>query len=207
MNDENGIILYGGTFDPIHNGHLIIARSVSRQLGVSKVILIPSAQPPHKPDDSLSAAQDRFKMTQLAVACEDLFEVSDCELLRQGPSYTLDTVRHFRQQLGPGVILYWLIGADTVRELASWYQISHLADECTIVTALRPGFDALDFSTLRKVLRDDQIARLKEYVIPTPLIAICATDIRRAIAEDKSIKGLIPLAVEDYILKKGLYRP
>ncbi len=201
-----GVLLFGGTFDPIHHGHLIIARAAAEQLKVGKVVLIPSAQPPHKSTAAVSTAQDRLQMTQLAVEGEELFEVSDCELQRQGPSYTLETVRYFRGLYEAEIPLYWLIGADSVRELLNWYRIEQLADECIIVTASRPGYDPGDLSMLRPALSEKQIERIKQYILDTPMIDISATQIRRRAAQNLPISYLTPPAVADYIIDRRRHR-
>jgi nicotinate-nucleotide adenylyltransferase len=203
--DNSGLVLFGGTFDPIHHGHLLVARAVAEQLEVGKVILIPSAQPPHKANHAISPAANRLQMASLAVEGDALFEISDCELHRSGPSYTLETVRHFRQMYGPEVPLYWLIGADSIRELPGWYRIGELVEECTIVSAGRPRYDLRDMGALAAALNEGQIARLQEYQMDTPLIEISATEMRRRVAEGLSIRYMTPRAVEAYILAQKLY--
>jgi len=204
---NKGILLFGGTFDPIHNGHLIIARSAAEKLRVERVVLIPSANPPHKNHSSLTPIRHRLAMTRLAAAGSELFEVSDCELNRPGPSFTLDTVRHFREQNGPNVPLYWLVGGDTIKELACWYKVEQLVDECTIVTAGRPGCDMeVDFGVFRGKLSDEQIARLKQFILETPLVDISATQIRSRVRHDLTISDLTPPAVRDYIIENKLYK-
>ena len=202
---EKDILLFGGSFDPIHNGHLIVARAVAEKLGVEKVVLIPSANPPHKQKMLLASASDRLTMAQLATADDKLFEVSDCELHREGPSYTLDTVRYFREVYAPDVTLYWLIGADTVKELSTWYEVGQLADLCVIVTARRPGFDQENLTCLSKVLTSAQIDLLQRYILDTPLIDISATEIRRQIRESLPILEQVPERVAEYIHSKSLY--
>lgn len=204
---NKGILLFGGTFDPIHNGHLIIAESAAEKLGVEKVALIPSANPPHKNHSSLTPIRHRLAMTRLAVAGNELFEVSDCELKRDGPSFTFDTVRYFREQNGPNIPLYWLIGGDTIKELACWYKVEQLVDECTIVTAGRPNCDMeTGFGVFRGKLSDEQIARLKQFILETPLVDISATNIRHRIRRCLPISDLTPLAVRDYIIENKLYK-
>jgi len=205
MSSDNGVLLFGGTFDPIHNGHLIVARAAAEQLGVDKVVLIPSAQPPHKDAMKISAAKDRLAMVRLAAETDDLFEVSDCELRRRGPSYTLDTVRQFRQDYGSGVKLYWLIGADSVRELALWYRVDELVDECVIVTAGRPGYTAEDYSVLAGKLSDEQVEEIRKNRLDTPLVDVSATEIRRCVKAGLSINDMAPTAVAKYI-KAKLYQ-
>jgi nicotinate-nucleotide adenylyltransferase len=202
--DSGGILLFGGTFDPIHHGHLIIARAAAEQLKTPKVILIPSAQPPHKAEKTISSAPDRLKITHLAVQDEPLFEVSDCELKRQGPSFTLETVRYFHRQF-PQTQLYWLIGADSISELVGWYHIEQLADECLIVTAARPGFNPQNTQTLKSILTDPQILRLQQNILATPQVDISATQIRHRVRQKQSIRFLTPPAVIEYIKHQNLY--
>jgi nicotinate-nucleotide adenylyltransferase len=144
-------------------------------------------------------------MAQLGVEGEVLFDVSACEMERTGPSYTLDTVRQFRSTYGPQASLYWLIGGDSLAELATWHEPRQLVDECTIVTAVRRGHDLGDLRQLEKTLTSEQIARLKEYALDTPRIDVSATEIRRRVRAGRSIRYLVPRAVERYILAQGLY--
>jgi nicotinate-nucleotide adenylyltransferase len=205
MPDRN-ILMFGGTFDPIHNGHRIIARAAAEQLNADQIILIPAAQPPHKKHGALAPYPDRLAMARLAVEHEPaLWRISDCEGGRPGPSYTLDTVRHLKKQYGPADNWYWLIGGDTVRELTSWYKISELADECTLAVALRPGCERLDFDALKSALSPRQIEMIKNHILTTPLIDISATDIRRRAAAGLPLTGLVPPAVENYIAGHGFY--
>jgi len=202
-----GILLFGGTFDPIHNGHIQIARFVAAKLSVQKVIFIPSAHPPHKEIHSLTPAPMRLALTQLALADDDLFEVSDCELNRRGPSFTLDTVRYFRTLYDPDTPLYWLIGADTISELPGWYKVDKLLEECTIVTARRPGYHAqLDPALFQTVLTPAQITRLQQHIIYTPQFDISATDIRSRIRRGLPVNELIPPKVLQYITDNNLYK-
>ena len=205
MAADNAILLFGGTFDPIHNGHLIVARAVAEQLAVEKVVLIPSAVPPHKMDQQISPAADRLQMTQLAVSEDYLFEVSDCELHRTGPSYTLETVLHFRQLCGPAAQLFWLIGADTISDLPGWHKIANLLEHCTIVTAARCGCEMNNWHLLSDKLSSHQIQQLKKHVLQTPLIEISATEIRRRVMQNQSIQNLVPPMVNDYIVSSDLY--
>jgi len=200
------IALFGGSFNPVHSGHLIIARSVAEQLHLDRAILLPSASPPHKTAAALLDPQHRLAMVQLAIDGEPLFEVNDHDLTREGPSYTVDTVAHFREELGLDVVLHWLIGADSLVELTSWYRARALVDSCRIVTAARPGWEKIDFDVLRTRLSEDQIASLKAGLVDTPHIDISATDIRRRIRAGKSIRYLVPDSVREYIARHGLYQ-
>jgi nicotinate-nucleotide adenylyltransferase len=198
--------LFGGTFDPIHVGHLMSARAVAERLGLDQLILIPSAKPPHKHAQVFAEATDRLEMVRLAIADEQSFELSDCEIRRAGPSYTIETVQHFRDRLGSEVELYWIIGADSLAELSIWRRIAELAELCQIVTACRPGFESPDLSPLTSLLSPQQIKRLEAGLLSTPLIDISATQIRRRVSERLSIRWLVPPAVARYIEQHGLYR-
>jgi nicotinate-nucleotide adenylyltransferase len=197
--------LYGGTFDPIHVGHLIVARAARERLSLDRMILIPCSQPPHKSSDHVTEASHRLAMARLAVEGEAGLEVSDCEAHRSGPSYTIDTVSQFRAELGREAEIIWLIGSDTLRELSSWHRVGELADACRIVIAARPGWESPDWAALGAALRPDQIDRLRSNVLDTPRIDVSATDIRRRVAAGLSIRWLAPASVEEYVFRHRLY--
>jgi nicotinate-nucleotide adenylyltransferase len=199
--------LYGGTFDPVHSGHLIIARAARERLSLDQMILIPSAHPPHKPIECLTEAAHRLAMVRLAVEGETGFEVSDCETRRSGLSYTIDTVAGFRAEVGPDAEIVWLIGSDSLRELAGWHRVEELADACRIVIAARPGWESPDLAPLAARLRPEQIERLRSNVLDTPRIDISATEVRRRVAAGLSIRWLVPDAVAQYVAEHRLYRP
>lgn len=198
--------LYGGSFNPIHNGHLIVARAVAEQAGLEQVMLLPSVRPPHKGDRQLLDARHRAAMVKLAIEGEPLFEFSDYDLTRDGPSYTIDTVTHFSELLGPHVELHWIIGTDSLTELTTWYRVPDLIDACRVVTAVRPGWDTIDWTPLRTVLSDVQVAALQAGILQTLRIDISSTDIRRRVREGYSIRYLVPDAVQEYIETRALYR-
>jgi nicotinate-nucleotide adenylyltransferase len=200
-----GIALFGGTFDPIHHGHLIAARAVMEQLDYERVVFIPAPNPPHKVGHGLSDAADRLEMVALAIAGEPRLEVSDIEIRRAGLSYTILTVEAYRQAVGPEVPLAWIIGGDSLPELHTWYRVRELVDACRIVTAVRPGYEKPDLEPLRQVLSAEQVRRLSADVLTTPRIDISATDIRRRRRAGQSIRYLVPEAVAAYIEKRGLY--
>ena len=201
-----GVGLFGGSFDPIHVGHLIAARAVAEEIGLSRVILIPSAHPPHKRSGDLAAADHRLAMTRLAVADEPGFEVSDVELQREGPSYTIDTVESFRRTLGSEAELHWIIGSDSLPELPTWHRVDELVDLCAIVTATRPGYETPDLTHLTGPLSPAQVQRLRDTLCATPRIDVAATGIRDRVRCGRSIRYLVPEAVRDYIEQHGLYR-
>jgi nicotinate-nucleotide adenylyltransferase len=197
--------LYGGSFDPIHFGHLISARSIAEKLDLARIVLIPSARPPHKRDVVLSDVNHRLEMAKLAVAGDSLFEVSDVELHREGPSYTLDTVGEFRARLGAGVDMTWIIGADSLPELPTWYRIADLVTQVRIVTATRPGWTPPPLGALMAAVGPERALALLEDCVPTPAIDISSTQIRERVLHQKSIRYMTPESVTSYIVSKGLY--
>lgn len=200
------ILLFGGSFDPIHLGHLIVSRHVAEQLSIPRVVLIPGARPPHKPDHVLASAPDRLAMCRLGVADEPRFEISDWELGRPGPNYTLHTVEHFRSVAPPRAALYWLIGMDSLSELGTWYHAGELVQACTIVTAARPGFAAPDTVALARSFAPPQAEHLRRHIVEGPRIDISGTDIRARVRAGRSIRYLVPEQVRQYIEERSLYR-
>jgi len=190
----------GGSFNPVHHGHLICARAVAEAAGFDRVVLIPSGLPPHKPAaPDLVAAEHRLEMCRLAAACQsDLFEVSDVEIVRPGQSYTIDTVRLLKSQGWPQV--HWLIGADMLQILPQWHQAEALLREASLVIMARPGWK-IDFDALPAPFRE-----LRHNVVEAPMLDISASDIRRRLAMGRSIRFLVPEPVERYIAARGLYR-
>lgn len=203
---QRAIGLFGGSFNPIHHGHLIVARAVIESVGLEKVVFIPSANPPHKRDETLADAHDRMAMVRLAIGDEPGMEADDLEIRRTGPSYTILTVQEYRRRLPPAVQLLWIIGGDTLPELATWYRAGELVEMCRIVTAVRPGFETPNLEELEKTLTGPQMTALKKNILTTPRIDISATDIRRRVARGRSIRYLVPEAVRAYIDEHNLYR-
>ena len=192
-------LCFGGSFNPIHVAHLVCARFVAERLGFSSVVLIPSAQPPHKPDATdLAPPSERVRMCQLAVVGCDGFEVNDLETKRTGPSYTIDTVRALKQQGWKRVS--WLIGADMVRILPTWHEPDALMAEVDFVLMARPGW-SFDWETLPPAFQ-----KLREKVVEAPLIDISATEIRRRVGAGLPIDFLTPAPVVQHIHSAGLYR-
>jgi nicotinate-nucleotide adenylyltransferase len=200
------LLLFGGSFNPIHHGHLIVSRFAAEHLGCTRVILVPSAAPPHKQDQPLAPAADRVAMCHLAVADDPQFDLSDWETQQPGPNYTLHTIRHFQAVLGPAAELHWLIGMDSLHELGAWHRANELVEACTIVTAARPGFAPPERSVLAERFSPPQIDRLLVHVVEGPRIDIAGTDIRARVRAGRSIRYLVAEAVRDYIQQHGLYR-
>ena len=200
------MLLFGGSFDPIHHGHLIVCRSAAEQIGAARIILIPSASPPHKQQVELTPADVRLELCRLAVEGDPLFEVSDWETRQTGPNYTLHTVRHFREALPAGTEVCWLIGMDSLAELSTWYRVDELASLCTLVTAGRPDAVRPERTSLREFLSEEQTDRIEAHILSTPLIEISATDIRARVRAGKDVRYLVPEPVWRAISERGLYR-
>ncbi len=201
-----GVALFGGSFDPIHTGHLIIARSVAEKLDIERIVFLPSGNPPHKPTGLAAGIDHRIEMVRLAIADEPLFTLDEFDARRDGPTYTLDTIRHFAGQVSHAEKLVWIIGADSLVALATWHRAAELVDACRIVTAVRPGWTSPDLSVLKPTLTNEQVAKLRSQILETPCIDISATDIRHRVRNNASVNYLVPDAVRRHILENGLYR-
>jgi nicotinate-nucleotide adenylyltransferase len=192
-------LCFGGSFNPIHHGHLICARAVAEAKGYDHVELIPAAQSPHKPNDPARVPPEvRLEMCLLATKHTQLFAVNDIELRRAGPSYTIDTVRELTR-LGWGRI-HWLIGADMLLYLPKWRQPVELLAEVEFVVMARPGW-TLDWNRLPPEYR-----RLQKNIVEAPQIEISSSQIRARVARGLGIDYLTPEPVCGYIRDRGLYR-
>jgi nicotinate-nucleotide adenylyltransferase len=195
--------ILGGTFNPVHLGHLLMAQDAMEQLRLDVVKFIPAAVPPHKPAERLAPARDRLCMVRLAIRGNPAFEADDIEIRRGGVSYTVDTLRELRRR-NPGARLYFIIGADSLRELHRWREVERLVKLCTFVTVPRPGFQPrpvvdpkLDPATRR---------RLRQHVLRGHACDIASREIRDRVARGLSIRYLLPDAVRDYIRRRKLYQ-
>ena len=196
--------LFGGSFNPIHVGHLILAEEMYGQLGLEKVILVPARIPPHKPVKGMVDAAHRLEMIRLAIAGNPHLEASDIELRREGPSYTIDTVRQVLEEHEEPVRVYFLIGEDTVPELPTWKDVRSLRQLCQFVAANRPTAAADPDQTENVPRRNGDTPDIVN--IQMPPIGISSTEVRARAAAGRSITYLVPRSVEAYIREKGLYR-
>ena len=200
MSRRIGIL--GGTFDPIHMGHLITAEIVRVSAALDEIIFIPAERPPHKENKGEAPAEDRLLMVQCAVEGNPAFSVSDIELRREGPSYTVDTIAALSEQLGDAE-LFFITGADAMNDLYRWHDPVRLLHSCTFIVAARQGVE-LDESRLAEQFSPEQRSRIR--IVPTPHLEISSTVIRARVRAGRSIRYLVPRAVELYIEERGLYR-
>jgi nicotinate-nucleotide adenylyltransferase len=199
------LAIMGGSFDPIHMGHLRMAYAVQQQLAFDKVVFLPAYIPPHKQTRSDFASwEDRLAMVQMAVQNYADFVVSSLELDRGGISYTYDTV-NFLQELWPDAEIYLIIGEDSLTQLFTWYRVQDLLRLVHFVAAERPGYEGEE-GVARLTKAYGSWAAEKIIHAEVPETAISSTEIRKRLREDKPIRGMVPMAVEQYIYERGLYR-
>lgn len=194
------VAIMGGTFDPIHYGHLAAAEEVAEHYDLEQVIFIPSAQPPHKKDYQVTPAEDRYLMTVLATNSNPRFTVSRLELDRPGPSYTIDTLRELHRALGPQCELFFITGADAVLEIVTWREADKVLQEARFLAVHRPGYD---LSKLAAAIGEEKAARIEPFGLRG--LDISSTDLRARVAAGRSLRYLTPDAVIDYIRGHGLY--
>jgi nicotinate-nucleotide adenylyltransferase len=197
--------LFGGSFDPIHIGHLLLADFCREMSRLDEIWFIPAAKPPHKQARPLSASKHRLAMLNLAVGGQQSMAVSRLELDRGGVSYTVETVREIHQRQ-PSAELFLLMGADTLYDLPNWREPAEVLRLATPVVVRRTGQAEPDFGCLAPFVGGERLAALAKHVVPMPLIEISSSEIRRRVAAGLSIRFQTPRAVEEYIRAQGLYR-
>lgn len=194
--------IFGGSFNPIHYGHLMICEYIKDEMGLDKVIFIPTGNPPHK--DLEVSAKDRYEMVRLAISPNPDFEISDIETTRVKMSYTVDTIRELKK-IYREEKLYFLIGLDSIFQLKTWMKIGDLSKEIEFVVALRPGYiNKEEINREIDFLRENFGTKVN--LINTPIYEISSTDLRDRIREGKSLRYLIPKKVLDYIEESGFYK-
>ena len=194
--------LLGGTFDPIHWGHLIMAEEARQQARLDRVLFLPAGEPPHKVGQAITPIAHRLQMVQLAIASHPAFALSRLDVDRPGPHYSVDMVRLFLEQAPAGTEAFFLVGADSLEDMPTWKDPAGLLDLCQVLAMSRPGHGP-DLERLAQVL---PAVRVRVQVLQMPLIGISGTDIRRRVREGRSIRYLVPEEVRQYILAHGLYR-
>ena len=192
----------GGTFDPIHNGHIRLAEEAMSRLNLEQVLFIPAGQPRFKVDNDISAAEHRVEMVRLAIAGRPCFKLSIMEVERPGPSYTVDTMTELQAQYGAEVELFFLLGWDTLAQLPQWKEPSRLIKLCRLVAVPRPGYALPDLAVMEGVIPG--ISR-RVIVLDRPEVDISATGLRQRAIRGLSLSHLVPEPVVDYIREHGLY--
>ncbi len=196
--------VFGGTFDPVHYGHLIAAETCRQQFGLDEIRFVPAAVSPHKLDSVVSNGDLRADMLSFAVSGYPEFIVDRRELKRTGPSFTVDTLSEFAREF-PDAELYFLMGADSLRDFLTWKSPERISELATLLACNRPGVDPLSESQIIEWVGDDIAKRVHSVVIPGTDLS--ATDLRRRVAHGLGIRFCTPRAVEAYIHQHGLYLP
>ncbi len=194
--------IFGGTFDPIHIGHLILAEEAWFRLKLDKIYLVPAGDPPHKRDRRLSAVKDRVHMAQLATDGIDYIKVSRIDADRPGPHFTSDMVRLVRERIGDHTELFFLMGMDSLRDLYTWHEAPWLVENCRLVALSRHDV-ALDWSHLEQELPG---VRDRVIILDMPELEISSNGIQRRVRNGQPIRHQVPRSVELYVYEQGLYR-
>lgn len=197
----------GGTFDPVHIGHLVMAEEARNLFSLDHIAFIPSARPPHKTQVECSPPMDRLRMVELAIEGNQWMSVSDMEIEREGLSYTVDTLHQLHRIHGPETQLFFITGADSVMEMLTWKEPGELLSESRVIAATRPGY-SLDSISEALPVNDSRGVRPAEnvFTMEIPALDISSTDIRRRVADGRSFRYLVPEPVWEYIVDKGIYR-
>ncbi|MGQ9517353.1 MAG: nicotinate-nucleotide adenylyltransferase [Anaerolineae bacterium] len=194
--------ILGGTFDPVHFGHLLLAEQAREILELQQVLFVPAGVPPHKLDESHTPTEHRLRMLELAIADQPAFAISRVDVDRPGPHYSVDMVRLIGENQEPGTELFFLMGMDSLAHILSWHRPDLLIQLCTLAVAGRPGY-ACDLDGLERQLPG---LRRRIRFFDMPLVEISGEDIRRRIRLGRSIRYLAPEPVRQYIEAYGLYR-
>jgi nicotinate-nucleotide adenylyltransferase len=197
--------VFGGTFDPVHFGHLILAEQCREQGRLDEVWFVPAPRPPHKDEDSLTRFEQRAEMLALALAGNPAFRALDIEKGRAGPSYTADTLAEL-QRRHPQDELFLIVGSDTLKDLPTWHEPQRVLRCAGLLVTARPGNPVLPAEDLRARIPLPADVPLRLEVVQTPLVDISSRDLRRRAAQGRSLRYLLPRGVECYIHDKGLYR-
>ena len=200
------IALFGGTFDPIHRGHTTVAANAAEQIGAEKIVFIPAKRSPLKGFLPKVGDDERFKMIALAIAGRKSFQVSDYELTRPAPSYTLETVTKFQADYGSGTSIHWLVGADGIDDLVYWHKIAELIDVCNLTTMYRAGCETPNFARFEGIWGRQRVEKLQRNIIQTPLVDISSTEIRNRLVTGIDVTDMLHPAVADYIRQHNLYQ-
>jgi len=193
--------VFGGTFDPIHYGHLVAAQEVLSELKLDRILFVPAGWPPHKPLRYISPVHQRVAMVELALKSNPQFELSRVDIDRPGPSYTVETLELLHRQMGPGTELYFIMGLDSLADLSRWHNPNRIIQLADLVVVDRPRYD-VNMEALKQAVPDIE-TRL--HLVHIPGMNISSSDLQRRVREHKPIKYQVPEAVEAYIYANRLY--
>ncbi|NLK21525.1 MAG: nicotinate-nucleotide adenylyltransferase [Epulopiscium sp.] len=197
------LAIMGGTFDPIHYGHLVTAEAVRYQYNIEQVFFMPTGQPPHKSDKKVTHSEHRYLMSVLATAANPHFNVSRIEIDRTGPTYTIDTIRDLKRDYGEDIELFFITGTDALLHIFSWKDAEELLKLCTFVAVNRPEYNIEELIQRIEIIK--KYYESKIHFLEVPALAISSTDIRNRVQKGMPIKYLVPESVENYIYKFKLY--
>jgi len=200
VSDRIGLL--GGTFDPVHHGHLMLAEEARSTMGLDQVLFVPAGEPPHKLNESHAAPAHRVNMLELAIAGNPAFGISRVDIDRPGPHYSVDMVRRIREGVAEEVELFFLMGLDSLAHLMTWHEPAELLAHCRLVVARRPG-STVDHEALVAAL---PLLEDRLYFVEMPLIEIAGEDLRRRVRCGQPIRYQVPESVRGYIAQQGLYR-
>ncbi|AXO36171.1 nicotinate-nucleotide adenylyltransferase [Micromonospora chalcea] len=194
--DIRRVGIMGGTFDPIHHGHLVAASEVADRFGLDEVVFVPTGQPWQKAEEAVTPAEDRYLMTVIATASNPRFQVSRVDIDRGGPTYTVDTLRDLHAEYGAKAQLFFITGADALERILSWKDLDEALELAHFIGVTRPGFELTD-----KHLPADSVS-----LVQVPAMAISSTDCRARVARGEPVWYLVPDGVVQYIAKRRLYQ-
>ncbi len=200
---EGRLGVFGGTFDPPHYGHLAIAEEAAEQLGLPRVLFVPTGQPPHKPGAPVTPAAHRVRMTALAIADNPRFELSCVDVERPGPSYTVELLALLHAEYGAATELYFICGMDMLASFLTWHEPAQIIARCQLVAVTRPGYTPVDVAALEAAL---PAARGRIHLLHAPGLDVSGTELRARVAASRSIRYLVPPVVAAYIAEHALYR-
>ncbi len=197
------LAIMGGTFDPIHTGHLMTAEEVRHEFGIDQVVFIPTGHPPHKDNEEVTHSEHRYLMTVLATVENPHFNVSRIEIDRPGKTYTVDTIKAFKEMYNSNLKIYFITGADAVHEILTWKHVAELMKICEFVAVTRPGYNKNQLKSKIEELRKDFECTV--HFLEVPALAISSSDIRGRVKNGRPIQYLVPESIEKYIQKFKLY--
>lgn len=196
--------IMGGTFDPIHWGHLVAADHVLHALNLDKIIFIPTGDPPHKKNRNITSANRRLEMVRLAISSNPKFHISSIEVDRRGNTYTVDTLRQLKESYGEEAVFFFIVGTDSLCQISTWKDPKQLFKLCNVVAVNRGAYQNKDFFECKEQLEKEYQTQI--LVVEIPALEISSTQIRNSVSQHRTIKYLLPAEVENYIFENRLYR-